>query len=282
MARVIRDRNFRVLEAISLGIRFFIECQPPLLFYSASPEHQYVVIELEKDFHFPRYNVPELNIFTYGGLLCILQFLCKAHAKITDGKRKPTEQRRMLLRRVLRDVPSVEKLVTLRETIDTPTKRLEPHLAIILTETDADLLHEFVTAIQRFSSTYFNLFDTPWFPKISAETVQMALEVLAYFVVLEFAADLHSPNISVQMKQYMQREVGAEMQAFSDFVRRNMQEQMESTKVEHNSPRKQAELERLSTYMTNLLGKKDCQFHGEFLWVLNHVVQDFCQLEDES
>lgn len=276
--------NFRALEAITLGFSFFSKCQSPLLFYFDGPEYQYVVIELEKDFYIPKYNLFELNVFTYGGILCILHFLCKTYAKLHDHHRKKTEDKeeRMLSRRTLKDVPSMEKLATLSETIDTPTKKLEPYLAVILTHTDADLVHDSISSVQRFASTCFSLFDMPWFLKLNPKLVGTTLETLSHFVVVEMSSDLHSSNISPQMKEYIKREMGSEMQFFHDFTRRNMQERLGSTKVDNTSPRKRVELEKLAVHINQLLSRKDGDFHDEYFWVLNHIVQCYCQLEDDN
>lgn len=275
---------YRVLEAITLGIRFFVKCHPPLLSYLDYPEHRYVVLELEKDFYIPKYNLSELNVFTYGGILCILQFLCKAYMKISDNLRKKSnnEEGKMLSRRTLKAVPSIEAIITRDETFDTPTKKIDPYLAIILAQADMDLAYDPISSVQRLATTCFNLFDMPWFLKINIETLQLTLETLSYFVVLELSSDLRSPNISCQMKEYIKREMGSEMQFFNDFVRRTMQEHLESTKVENTSPRKRMELEKLSIYMKRLLKEKDVECHDEFFWVLNHLVQDSCQTEDDN
>lgn len=269
-----------------MAVRFFAKCQQPLLSYTDCPEYGYVVIELEKDFYIPRFTLSvELNIFTYGGILCILHFLCKAYTKIKDNLRKKaqsSEKEKILTRRTLKDVPSMEKLVTMSETIDTPTKELGPYLALILAQIDVDLMHDSISSVQRFASSCFILFDFPWFLKLNPDIVKMALEMVSYFVILELASDLHSPNISQQMKEYMMREMGSEMQFFNDFVRKNMQEKMGSAKIEHTLPRKRIELERLSAYMNQLFKERNFEVQDEFSWVLNHIVQDWCQLEDDN
>lgn len=203
--------------------------------------------------------------------------------KINDSLRKQTanQEQKMLNRRTLRAVPSIETIITHDETFDTPTKKIDPYLAIILTQADVDLVHDPISSVQKFATTCFNLFDMPWFLKINIETVQLTLETLSHFVVLELLSDLRSSNISPQMKEYMKREMGSEMQFFNDFVRKTMQERMESTKVE-NSPRKRMELERLSTYMNRILKEKNIDCHDEFFWVLNHIIQDNCQTEDDN
>lgn len=276
--------NCRAFEAITLGFNFFSNCQPSLLFYCDAPEYQYVVIELEKDFYIPKYNLFELNVFTYGGILCILHFLCKTHAKLHEHQRKKPEDKeeKMLSRRTLKDVPSMEKLATFSETIDTPAKKLEPYLAVILTQTDADLVHDSISSVQRFASTCFSLFDMPWFLKLNPDIVGTTLERLSHFVVVELSSDLHSSNISLQMKEYIKREMGSEMQFFNDFVRRSMQERLGSTKVVNTSPRKRVELEKLAAHIIHLLSQEDSDYRDEYFWLLNHMVQSYCQLEDDN
>lgn len=251
--------------------------------YLDSVPQRYVILELEKDFYIPKYNFTELNIFTYGGIFCILHFLCKAYTKISDNIRKQTEVRdKMLTRRTLKAVPSMEAVIIREETIDSPTKKIDPYLAIILAQADMDLVHDPINSVQRFASTNYNLFDMPWFLKINIEVLQLTLEILSHFVVLELSSDLRTANMSFQMIQYMKREIGSELQFFNDFTRRTMQERMETTKAENSSPRKLMELERLSTYLNRMLSDKNVEFHDEFFWVLNHIIQETCQTEDDN
>lgn len=226
----------------------------------------------------------ELNIFTYGGIFAILHILCKAYMKLRENLRKkaagPVEK--MLIRRTIKPVPSIEAIITREETIDTPVKRIEPFLAVVLAQGEADLVHDSTGSVQRFGSTNFNLFEMPWFLDLNYKTVQMSLEVLSHFVSLEICSDLNSTNISPEIKEHLKREMNSEMQFFNDFVRRTIQERIETMRVRHTSPRKLRQLEKMSSYMNRLLREKNVEFHDEFLWVLDHIVQDFCKTEDDN
>lgn len=274
--------NYRALEVLTLGIKFFTKSHPPIFTYIDNPKHELVILELEKDFYIPKYNFSELNIFTYGGILCILHFLCKAYMKINDNLRKKAEsQEKMFLRRTVIAQPCIEDVVRFEDTEDTSNKKMHSYLPIILAQADMDAVHDPIGAMHKFASTCFNLFDMPWFLKINFQTVQLTLEMLTHFVALELSSDLTCSNMTQQMKEYMKREIGTEMQFFNDFVKRSTQERLETTKIPLSSPRERMKLERLAKHMITVLSN-DEELHDEFFWVLNHLVQDSCQTEDDN
>lgn len=280
-----KRENSRILEIITLGMHYFIKCIPNLLFLNSIPTHTFGVVRFEKDFFVPKYTQGELNIFTYGGVLCIMHLLCRTFLKLKEYRRKNVvpKGQKLVSRTTLEEVLICEKSITEKDTIDSPSCKFEPYIAIILTLTDADyVVHEKISSLQRSSASCFDLFEASWFYKLNYQVVQMALEKMSYFVMLEILMELHTPGISPQVKEYIKKEISSEMQFFSDFVRKTMHESMESTRIYQLSLRGQVENQRISIYMTKLLESKDAEFDAEFFWVLNHIIQDNCQEEEEE
>lgn len=260
-----------------MGIRFFTTFFDNLVDYIDRQPNKFFILQLEKDFYIPKYNLSELNIFTYGGILCLLHFLFKAYSKINEHLRSTgVVQEKMYTRRTLQKPQSnVEK------TTDSQHKKNQNYLAIIIAHTDIELIQDPFASINKFVSTSYNLFNMPWFLKLNFKTLELSVEMLTYFVVLELSSDLRCTDMSQQEKQYMKRELSSELQCFTDFVKRSLQERLD-TRTDRYSPREQVRLERLAAHMSKVLKDKKMEYHDEFFWVLNHVVNIHCQTEEDD
>lgn len=262
--------NCRALEALTLGIQFFASFFHHLIESFDGEPNKPFVFELEKDFYIPKYNLSELNIFTYGGILCLLHCLFKAYAKIKERIARVTEEN-TCTRETLQTTPTVKKKTT----------NNQPYFPLIISQTDVELIQDPYAPLHKFTSINFNIFNMAWFHKLDFRTVVATVELLTFFVVLELAWDLCALEMTDQEKQYMRRELGSEMQFFADCVRRSQQGRL-ATVTTRYSPRDQLRLHRLADYMDKLLSQKKMGYHDEFLWALNHVVNIHCRAEDDD
>lgn len=162
--------------------------------------------------------------------------------------------------------------------------RSQQYIGLIKQDNIEHLPYDKLNTIQRFAASGFSFLEVPWLKDINETLVHVAIEKLSTFLAIQIFLDVNNPSVPASTQQYLKREFYSELQFFTEFVKKRMNDQLFSSgilalKVNRRNDN-ESDVIRLSKYLGSRINLKYWDIENEYLYCISHWFSNICHLNN--
>ncbi|XP_063929352.1 nucleoporin Nup188 [Zophobas morio] len=238
-----------------------------------------ITLLVDNDFSVPRFELPITSKLTYGAILCLADYLCKALNQLSPTTPSAAPKLRQISLTELNDEIKIKSLGTIFEHC---TAVYEPYTGfMVYLQRSDDLPNEKLSSFLHYDMSEFSG-STSAISQLDYTVVKNSVEALMTFLACEIFYTMR--NINGEVLFSYKRELSSEIQFFAEFVRKRTGEQYHAMVATPRSttPVSQSETDIIKRYtMTKVKdGDADDIADNNFVLVISHWLMNFCQLSN--